>query len=138
MESTAIIRAFILTAIFLLAQAVDAQQRKVLDVENTLRYTWAANAVQDIAQTVDFSANGHKELNPLVKWWVDNKRLFPFVVATAAGCFLFDRAVQSIKNPTIRTVAYGLAAIVEVWAVSHNKKLFRQGFPVLYLKFKVK
>jgi hypothetical protein len=56
------VRALILTAIFLLAQAVDAQQKKVLDVENTLRYTWAANAVQDIAQTADFSANGHKEL----------------------------------------------------------------------------
>jgi hypothetical protein len=132
------VRALILTAIFLLAQAVDAQQKKVLDVENTLRYTWAANAVQDIAQTADFSANGHKELNPLVKRWVDSKRLFPFVVATAAGCYLFDRAVQSIKNPTLRIIAYGLAAGIEIYAVAHNKKLFRQGFPVIYLKFKVK
>ena len=132
------LRAFILSAIFLFAQAVDAQSRKVLDVENTLRYTWQVNALQDIAQTVDFSANGHRELNPLVKRWVDSKKLFPFVVVTAGACYLFDRAVQSIKNPTIRTIVYGLAAGVELFAVSHNKKLFRQGFPVLYLKFKVK
>lgn len=112
-------------------------QRRHLDVEATLRYTWAINAVQDIAQTTDFSAHGFHELNPAVKKWVDNKRLFPFVVATAGTCYLLDRGIQSIRDEKTRIGAYAVLALVEGYAVAHNRKLFHNGFPLFYLKFKV-
>lgn len=112
--------------------------KRVIDWEKSLRATWLINAVQDIAQTADFSAHGHLELNPLVKRWVDSKNLFEFGVISAGGCWLFDRGVQSIKGPTIRLIAYGLAAGIEILAVSHNHKLFKKGIPLAWVTFKLR
>jgi hypothetical protein len=107
-----------------------------LDLELSFEKSWWLMALQDVGQTTDFSAHGHKELNPLVKRWVDNKNLYEFVVVVALGCYLLDKAVHLIKDKTVRTILFAIFYLVESWAVLHNEKLFGKGIPIFFPVFR--
>lgn len=113
--------------------AIKPWSRTHLDIERSLEINWWLLALVDTAQTADFSSKGHKELNPLVKRWVDNKQIFEFVMVVGLSCYLLDKAVHLVKNPTIRTVLFGIFYCVEFWATYHNRNLFGKGIPVMFV-----